>query len=242
MAVFAMTNVRTLIGGVEVTSLSNNAAVSVDVAELPVTTFGSGGTMTRIAGLRDSRFNCAGWVDYSEAVDAAQFTGVGTSQSLMVLPTGGGLGEVAWFGNQLQGNYQTGARVGEVMPFTVDYMTNGPFVRGQVLVPSSSAVTTSTTGTPVQIAAVPAGSKVYAQVQCTARSGSISLAINLQSAAAQAFSSPTTRASFSTVNAVGVQSITPVAGAITDTWWRADITATGTGSATIVIVAGIATV
>lgn len=242
MAIYMLTNVRTLIGGLEITSLSNSASVSIDVADLDVTTFGSSGTRARIAGLRDSTFTAAGFVDPAEAVDAAQFTGVGVSQTLMVLPTGGALAEPAWFGSQLQGSYQTGARVGEVMPFTVNYATNGAFPRGKVLVPSSSAITTSTTGSGVQLGAVPAGSKLYAQVQCTARTGSISLAIDLESATSNAFSSTTTRASFATVNAVGANSISPVAGSITDTWWRANITATGTGSATIVIAAAIATV
>lgn len=242
MAIYTLTNVRTLIDGLEITSLSNSASVAVDVADLDVTTFGSSGSRSRIAGLRNSTFNASGFVDPEQAVDAAQFTGVGVSQTLMVLPTGGAEAEVAWFGAQLQGSYQTGARVGEALPFTVGYATNGPFPRGKVLVPSSSAITTSTNGNGVQLGAVPTGSKIYGQVQCIARSGSISLAIDLQSATSSGFSSPTSRASFPTINAVGAAQITPVAGSITDTWWRASITATGTGSATIVIAAGIATV
>jgi hypothetical protein len=46
------------------------------------------------------------------------------------------------------------------------------------------------------------------------------LDVTVQSDDAEGFASPTTRLTFTQKSAIGAEFITPVAGPITDTWWR----------------------
>lgn len=239
MAVIALTNVRPVVDGIELTTVSNQATVNLSTADLDTTTFGSNGFRTAIAGLRTSTVDVNGYVDFSFAADAALWNKIGgTSSQLMILPTGGAVGEPALFGGQLAGTYGLNAQIGNLVGFTAHWNGDGPFQTGTVL--TSGAVTATATGTAVQVSAVPTGYKLYAQAQCIAASGTLAATVAVKSAATSGFGSPTTRATFSAINAIGATSITPVAGSITDAWWRADITCTGTGSLTLLVAVGIA--
>jgi hypothetical protein len=125
--------------------------------------------------------------------------------------------------------------IGDTAGFQLSLDSSAPLVRGALLAQRTAAASGS--GPAVQLGAVGSGQRLYAALHLTALTGT-SLAMKIQSAPTSSFSSPTDRLVFSTATgAIGIWA-TPVAGPITDTWWRATWTLTGTSS-TFAVAAGI---
>lgn len=125
--------------------------------------------------------------------------------------------------------------VGDAAGFQLSLDSSAPVVRGALLAQRTAAA--SGNGPAVQLGAVGSGQRLYAALHLTALTGT-SLAMKIQSAPTSGFSSPTDRLIFSAATgAIGIWAA-PVAGPITDTWWRATWTLTGTSS-TFAVAAGI---
>lgn len=155
-------------------------------------------------------------------------------------PLTGAPGEVGYFAKTMQADLEVGGAVGEMYAFTVaGEGENVPLVRGTML--ATGAKTSTGNGTAYELGEITAGRKLYACLHVLAVAGTDpTLDLIIQSDDAEAFSSPLTRASFAQANAIGAQYLTPVAGPITDTWWRAKWTLGGTEpSFTIALCMGI---
>lgn len=156
-------------------------------------------------------------------------------------PLTGAAGEVAYFVKTLQSTYEAGGAVGEMYAFAAaGEGENVPLVRGTIL--AAGAKTSSGNGTPLELGGVAEGQNLYACLHVLAVSGTNpTLDLIIASDDAELFGSGITRATFAQATAIGAQYLTPVAGPITDTWWRAAWTIGGTDnpSFTIALAVGI---
>ena len=140
----------------------------------------------------------------------------------------------------LLAEYSPGAAVGELFAFNISAGGCDLLARGTVL---ENAVKTATAnGTARNLGAVGAAQKLYAGMHVLAVSGTNpTLDMIIQSDDAEGFLSSANRITFAQKTAIGSQWATPVAGAITDTWWRCAYTIGGTDnpSFTVVVVLAI---
>jgi hypothetical protein len=160
-----------------------------------------------------------------------------------VAPLTGAAGEIAFFGLTSQGAYKLGGAVGPMHRFSLHLSGSGGagMVHGTILV--NANLTATGDGTAYELGAVAATEKLYAGLHVTAVGGTNpTLDLILESDAADDFSgAETTRITFAQVTAAGSEWATPVAGAITDTWYRISYTIGGTASPNfdVVITVGV---
>ena len=88
MAKLVLTNVNVSLNGTDITSSVAACTLSTTAAEVPTTSFGSGGAVTRVAGLIDSSVTLSLHNDYN-AIDGLILPLVGsTAVTMIVKPAG----------------------------------------------------------------------------------------------------------------------------------------------------------
>lgn len=160
------------------------------------------------------------------APDKQLLTNVGTADVPFTVAPTRSVGSRAYFMLANQASYKFGGKVGDLMKFMADAEVSGTsgVVKG-VLIYDSSGIAASSAGTKVEVGAVAAGKSMYAALHVMA-AGTGTLDVVLQSDADSSAGSETNRITFT--QATGITSeIKSVAGAITDTFWRASFTIGG---------------
>lgn len=119
-----------------------------------------------------------------------------------------------------------GGQVGEMSEFALTSTGTDIGVRGFLLKEQGTVSATGAIGTGVQAGAVSATQFVYGTLHLLGTAGT-SITVVLESDDNGSFSSATTRGTFNggSITAAGGYWLTPVAGAITDDWWRLRVTA-----------------
>jgi len=244
MSAQTLTNAKLWVAGFDWSGDMNALALKYGAELQDKTNFASGGFHERLPGLQFFSFNHEGyWSDGVNAIDDAIFNTVFAAKNTVMTfdPSNAAAeGDICYTGQIDVANYAPGAKVGEVLKFSVSGDSDGdPLVRGTLM--ASRTVTASGNGPINQLGAVAAGKKVYAALHVLQGvSGTTpTLAVKVQSAAAVGFASPTDRITFSSANAPGAQ-WGSAAGAITDQFWRVNFTVGGTTpSFPFVVVVGI---
>jgi hypothetical protein len=233
-------NCKLYLAGYDLSGDHNELGLSYQCDIKDVTTFGRA-SKAKLAGLKSFVGNHKGlWNDAATGVDKVLFDNLALADQVMTLfGVSGAEGEVAYSGKSVQGLYSPGAKIGDLLAFTVKIEGTGDLIQSTCL--KNGTVTATGNGTAYNLGAVSSSQKLYAALHIIAVSGSTpSLTVKIQSDDAQAFSTPTDRITFNAMTAIGAQWATPVAGPITDTWWRANWTVSGsTPSFTVVVVVGI---
>ena len=243
MANIVLTNTQIIVGSFDTTGFAGTVNVSpVEAIVQQATTFGSGGYVVSVGGLKQAGLEVDGFADYTTATGITQNligpANLGQQNAATVNPTGGAtVGDPAFF---LRGIINKAVpvdgSVGEVGKFQLGMTADAAMVGGYVGAPLA-ARTTTFTGAAVTMTGPIAGQKLYAALFVTG--AGTTLVAKVQSAPLSNFASPTDRITFSSTSATGWQWATPVAGAITDGFWR--VTATiGAGTFTYAVVFGVA--
>jgi hypothetical protein len=221
---------KLIVGKYDFSGKMNALALSYGAEALDDTTFASGGTKSNAGGLKTVSFQHEGLFDTGAgSVDEVFFGNVGLAeQPVAISPQAGAEGELAYFFKSLQTKYSPSGKIGQLLAFSVGgEAQNSPLVRG--IVGHTNTRTATGVGTAYQLGAVSAAQKLFAALHVLAASGTTpSLVVKVQSDDTQAFTTPTDRITFAAQNAANAVWATPVAGAITDTWWRVTWTITGT--------------
>lgn len=242
MATLVLDDAKIYVGGYNLSGDHNRISVQASAEEKDATTFGQT-FKVRKGGLKSFTVQGGGFTEYGTGEnDDVFFAGLATTSNLLTLAAdGGAAGEVGYFGQALESSYDTGAEVGELMPFTVGFAGSGSLVRGTIMEDGGTARTSTGNGTARQLGAVAAGQKLYAGLHVLSVSGtSPSLTVKVQSDTS-GFPSATDQITFTAATAVGSQWATPVAGAITDDYFRVTWTISGTNpSFLFVVTVGIA--
>lgn len=245
-----LTDVRLFTGGCDLTSANNKLEFAAEVEEKDVTTFRSTGSgrhwMSVLGGIAKGSVAASGFwsAGTSDQVDDNLWPGLGGVGAWSWCPSTAAVGSIGWVTQALQASYKILGTVGDVAPWEANASTTGAIARGVVLHDPGTARTTTGNGTGVQHVAVPAGSYLYANLHVLSVSGTATptLTVTVESDATDSWSgSETTQVSFTAATAVGGQALR-TAGAITDTWYRATYTISGTDPSFLFVVAiGVST-
>lgn len=238
-APFVLTNVRLFAGGADLTSRSNKVELALDVEEKDATNFGSGGWKEVLGGLKGSALGAEGQWEAGDAgkVDDQMWSGMGAANAYTACPDTADVGDLAWLLSAMEATYKLGGQVGEIAPWTSTASGAWPVARGLVLHPPGTARTTTGTGTAVQLAAVGATEYLYATLHVLSVAGSSNptITVKVQSDSDNTFASATDQITMTAATAIGGQ-IKRTAGAITDTWFRAQWTISGSSPSFLFLV------
>jgi hypothetical protein len=235
---------RNFVGGYDLTGYNNKLEVTSEVEDKDVTTFLPAsdpdcGWKKVKGGIASAKM--VGGGHWEGALDEAAWSALGSVVPHSAFAADANEGAVGYFTSALSRSYQFLGPVGDVAAWQVNDDSAWPMVRGFSLEAPGTARSTTGTGTPVQVGAVPAGKYLYAalHVLSVTGTGGPSIAVKIQSDAAVGFTTPIDQITFSTATAIGGQ-IARVAGPITDDWFRVSHTITGVGpSCLYVAVVGI---
>jgi hypothetical protein len=240
MATQALTDATIWIAGYDFTSDANQLALDVSTDELDCTTFGGGGYRSRIAGLRNTELQVDGyWQSAADAaVDPQVFPNLGSADRVVTLAPDDAETSVAYMFQAVKLGYQMFGTVGEVAPFSLSAAgSNGVgTVRGQVAKAKGNISSTGATGSVVELGEVASGKYLYAVCHCFSIGTSFTLQI--QSDTASNFPSATTQITIGSITATGATWGTRVAGPITDTFYRVNVSAVS-GTSQIAVAIGI---
>ena len=232
-----LTSVGVFLDGYDVSGDHNAVALQAQADAVETTTFASGGARTRLPGLKTFDANLQGlWEGGTGKINETHFNRVGASPILTLSPKNlGAEGELAMFGQLVHASYAPGAQVGDALKFAVAMQGTGDLALGTILHNATRSATG--TGTIMNLGAVLSTQRIMASLHLLSITGGGSLTAKVQSAAAVGFASPTDRITFGALSAIGAQLATPVAGPITDAFWRASWTLTGSSPTALFVLA-----
>lgn len=230
MAPYVLTNSKLWLAEFDLSGDLNAIAIDYKAELKDDTTFGQG-TRIRKGGLKVVTVDGEGfWNGGIGAIDDVLFAKVGVADvPLTIAPETGAEGQPGFGLLAIVGDYAPGGEIGELLPFSVAAESDGDLVRGTIML-NRTAAASANSGTALQLGAVGATQKLYAALHVIAASGTTpTLDVIVKSDDAVGFASPTNRITFAQKTAAGSQWAAPVAGPITDTFWRVDFTIGGAG-------------
>lgn len=245
MAIQVLKNCKAYLDGYDLTGNSNKVELNYSADSLENTVF-SATTKSRQAGLKNVEVNLEGfWEAGVGKIDAAMGANLDAGglvgKIITLCPTGGAANEPFFSFENIFGEFQLGAQVGELLPFS--YSGGGSddegLIKGTVL--ENATKTATANGTGRQLGQVAAGQHLYAVMHVLAVSGTNpTLDMIIQSDDNSGFTSPTTKITFAQVTDVGAWWATRVSGPITDDYWRARWTIGGTNNPSFTVFVGVA--
>lgn len=242
MSFQVLTNCKVYADGYDLTGSSNKADLKYSADIKDDTVFGAG-SKSRIAGLKNTDLSLEGfWEAGAGKIDTLAESYLGIPGKIITLsPEGGGQGDIFFAFKSILSDYQAGAEVGELLPFS--YNASGSdaqgLIRGTVM--ENAAKTASANGTGRQLGAVAEDKHLYAVMHILAVSGTNpTLDLIVQSDDAAGFASATNRITFAQQTAIGAVWAARVAGPITDDCWRASWTIGGTDDPSFTVFVGLA--
>lgn len=241
MGVQVLTDALVLVNGADLSGNSNKVEVTGAIEELDATTFGSAGWKEYAAGLGSHEWSVEG---FWSAGDVAQpddrlWLDLGV-EAAWTAAASQVAGSVAYLGKVVSGQHKVGGDVGSLAPFAATGQGSGRLVRGTLVHAASVARTATGNGTAYQLGALSSTQRMWCALHvCSVAGTTPAVVVKLQSAAT-AGGSYTDRITFSSANSVSSQ-LASAAGAVADTWWRAQYTITGTGPSFLLgVAAGVA--
>jgi hypothetical protein len=233
---------RVFMGGVDLSGSGNKIEIGEEAEAKKTTNWRSGGAHENIAGLTAVDISAEGqWEAGSLAyVDDGLWAGrralepwTVASDSLSDLSTG----STVYLTKALRKKASWLGQLGEVASWQADASGTWPLVRGVVGHASGVPRTATGSGTSLQVGAVPSGKYMYANLHVLSISGTSTptITVKIQSDNATGFPSATDQGSFTAATAIGGQSIR-IAGPITDDWWRASWTISGSSPSFLFLV------
>jgi hypothetical protein len=229
MTALALTNAFIYVHSHDFTGDANELQLPMEAVELDKTTFRSQGWKELAGGLKKVMPQAKGlFAAGTDSPDAAAFADLGVASRVWTVgPDESTEGDVAYMFKAGQFSYAAlEGNVGDLAGFTISGAGSDGVgvVRGRLLKKKGTVSATGALGTAVQLGAVSSDQKVYATLHLFGTAGS-SITVLVESDDADTFSSATTQMTIGSLTAAGGTWQTPVAGAITDDWWRFRVSA-----------------
>lgn len=240
MPVFALTNAAIYGDSIDFTGISNQVQLTCEATQLDRTNFRSGGWSESIMGAKTSTLAVAGQAEFAdEGQDEWQFTNLGTGGKVFTVAGQETEGDVAYMLKSMPTQFSYGGSYNEIAAYTLNGVCSDGVgvVRGVLLKEYGTVTGTGAIGTAVELGAVSSTQSVYSTIHLMGTAGT-SITVVVESDEDDQFGSATTRITHGSHTTVGGRWGTPAAGAITDTWWRARVTAIS-GTWTVAVAAGI---
>jgi len=221
-------NCRCWLNGYDMSGDLSQMALTSTPKNPELNLFGPSSSVRRMAGLWNTVADHQGLWDTAETggLDKTLYDEIGVSEGVMsVAPLTGAAGETAFTFVSTVGQYNPGGRHGDLFGFSV-HAEGGNLIRGTVMV--NGNLTATGTGTDMELGPVAEGQQLYAAMHVLSASGTNpTLDMVVQSLA---FGIATERLAFPKAIEPGGWWATPVAGPITDEWWRVSYTIGGTAT------------
>jgi hypothetical protein len=240
MAIIVFKDAKMLVGSSDLSGDLNEIRLDYNQNLLDATCFGNN-TKINYPGIMSVDLSHSGLVqagnNYSEEAIWNQVGGA--TAPISVIPSNSTPGDYCYFFRGFHGGISLGGAQGELYKFSGKGGANDAYglVRGMVLEGGTTTRNATGNGTAVQVGNVSAAQYVYAAIHVPTFSGT-SVVVTIKSAATSNMASNSTRFTFTTVSGKTSEYMARVAGAITDTYWRADWTVT-TANAVFAVVLGI---
>lgn len=226
MTAFALLNAEVYVDGHDFTGDTNQASANAAAVTLDGTTFGSGGWNENAYGLRSVDFSMAGfWQSaLTDSVDSDSFGDLAVPRAHTFSETGIET-DPAWLFNAAKSNYQLGGEVGVLAPFTLASSGSDKFglIRGQLAKTKGAMTATGALGSVVQLGPAAAGQFLYATFHIFTAGATAT--VQVQSDDNPGMTTPTTVATIGPLTARGGTFMTRVAGPITDSYYRFNVSA-----------------
>lgn len=243
MASFVLKDAKVLYDERNISGIINQIALSFN-ADLQDDTTVDSDTRSRLAGLLNAMVEQEGFFEAADDNNFFDNTNYGNEGIATIIPDNSGNENVRCFFLKVrQAEYTPGATIGEIFSFSLNMESNSALIKGKVSQDGSE--TADGEGSVLNLGAVAAGSTLYAALHVLSVSGGTSpnLDVTIVSDDDGTFdSASTTRITFNQFNAAGSQ-FASVAGAITDTHYRAEWTISddsgGSPTFAFVVVIGI---
>jgi hypothetical protein len=228
---------RTFVGGADLSGNGNQIELDWGAEVKKTTNWKSGGAEENVAAVHGCSIKAGGqWEAGSIGKPDDTFWAMRrTLDPWSVAPrsdsdlAAGGLMYV--LGRAVRSKFQFWDAVGEVAPWSGEARSAWPLARGKCLHPSGTPRTATGTGTAVLVGAASAIQKVYANLHVLSISGTATptITVKIQSDDNAGFTTPADVAggSFAAATTISGQAIR-MAGPVTDTYFRASWTITGT--------------
>ena len=222
------------LGGHDFTGDINTWNCNSSFETLDKTTFRNNGARQFRGGLFTTAMGMSGFADLDEYGPDVELWGALTGRTAQVV-TAGNLeteGEPCVFTRGLVPQFTPGGggQVGALSSFNMSASGTDRYgaIRALLFAAVQTVSTTGAKGTALQLGAVGADQRLFASLHLLGEPGT-SITVVLESDDNSNFTSATTRGTFGPLTAAGGFWLSPVGGAITDTWWRFRVTAiTGT--------------
>jgi hypothetical protein len=234
MTIQVITGGEMLVGSLALSQFTGMITYAGECAMKQAPFHGGGGYMRVLPGLKKYTQDATGYADFATGgvSVALNHSSPGTQTPVAIFPDNQGAstaGLPASFTRSLIARFAgNGGPTGEVATFELSTVSDTAEVEGVVAAPLA-AYTVTVNGAVQAITGPTAGKSLYAALFVTAVSGTTpSLTAVVQSATLVGFGSPTTRGTFTAMTATGAQWLTPVAGPITDGFYRVNFTISGT--------------
>lgn len=242
MATGALLDACIYVGSHDFTGDSNRVSVSAEAAANDKSTFRSGGWREYNMGAKSGRLEAAGfWGAGADSVDETGFSALGQAGTVVTVANSEVEGHPAILLQSIPLQYAplSGAW-GENAGYSLAGQTSdgaSGLIRGHLLKKMGAASATGQLGTVVQVGAVGAAQHLYATFHIFGTAGTTITAV-IESDDNAGFTSGTTRMTLGPYTTAGGRWATRVPGPITDTYWRARVTAI-TGTFTVASAIGI---
>lgn len=243
MAVAPINAAQILVGGYELNQWATEINMGPATRQIKdATTFASGGWFVPALGLRTVTLDIGTLADFSAGGVSTLFPPSaidGSVQVVTAVPAAGVAGDPAIFTRgAISSLAPLAGKVGELSTQRLSIASAVGMVGGVVLAPEAARTTTGS-GSILAMTGPVSGQSLYASLHVIGVSGTASptVTVTVQSAATVGFASPTTRLTFSAATAIGAQWATPLAGPVTDGFWRASWTISGTSPSIMFLVA-----
>lgn len=232
MAKIVLIDSRLFVAGADLASVTNKIEITGEREVKDTTNFASEGWKECIAGLGSAEVKGEGFFEASTLAneDGSAWANLGGLQPMSVAPVAVSVGSLAYLVSALQTELGIlkGA-TGDVAGFSLSGKASNPMARGRVAQAPSAVMNSNANAAGYQLGAVATGQRLYANLHVLSVSGTDTPTLNMiiESDDNASFTSATTRISFAAATAIGGQSAS-VAGPITDDYWRARWTVSGT--------------
>lgn len=232
MGVLAITNAFVYMGPLDFTGAADDLTLRCEAETRERTTFRSNGWREHRNTLKTSTLSTGGFwsCDSANDVDPEFFNNLGVAGQVVTAGLQEVEGEIAHIMRKLptQVSFHEGS-VGDLSKAKLDGAgSDGSIgqIRGKLFKAYGEVDATGATGTAIQLGAVSGTQSLYGTLHTFGEAGT-SITVIIESDNASNFPSPTTRATFNggAITTANGFWLTPVAGAITDDWWRINISA-----------------
>ena len=227
MAIAVLSDVRILVGEMNLSPKIGTASISYGAELQDVTNLGGMTTRGNKAGLKTATVAVDGYYD-PDGLDADQFPKVGATALTYTVMEPNAVDTtyaIAYFGDALYADLEQFGAVGDVTPFSATLQGNN-LGKGYTFLDLTATATGTSNGQ--QLGAIENPQKVLVAIHVLTVSGSTpTLDITVQSDDNSGFTSATSRATSNQFTAAGSQYI-EVAPPITDDYWRIAYTIGGT--------------